>query len=694
MTSRPATGSSAPSAPTDSRTRLAFAIAVPFAAATAIVSMYYSEALTSYRTMILDPGDFVVHAKPIARALQDMSAALTVGLLILTATILPPSRDDKNIISFAQWSAIKWAKRSAGVWLVAATFSLMCIGADTAGQSFTSPGYFTIFIYFLQNIEGGQILLFALFMVALLCVWMPFVRNGTDAGIALGIAAMGILPLALAGHASGSDDHSNAVNSLALHVLSITVWVGGLLAILLLGKRLGRDNARVLKRYSSLAGWSFLAVAVSGTVNAYLRVETLSALLGTEYGVLILVKAGLFTMLGIAGLVQRRRILPRLAQNPEDRRAFTRFAVSEAVVMLITIGVSVGVAASPPPVSQGSVADVDLRRSLLGYNWPGLMTPESFMTSWYPDWIIGFLMLAVAAAYMRAVVRLRRRGDTWSIPRTAAFLVGCLLLIWLTSAGPAVFGKTSFSGHMIQHMGIMLYAPILLVLGAPTLLLLRATTPRPDGSMGLREWTLWAVNSRFSHFLTRPPVAGVLFAGSMVAFYYTPFFGYALQEHTGHIIMYVHFLITGYLFAWVLIGIDPGPDRAPYPFRLIVLLATMVFHAFFGLSLMSGTEILAQQWWADLQLTNTDALLADQQRGGAIAWGVGELPTLALAIGVAISWRNSDEREARRSDRKADRDGDRDLTPYNEKLAALAAPRGTTAPSSSVTDTRAGVDDE
>ncbi|MDQ0618140.1 sugar phosphate permease [Arthrobacter globiformis] len=102
-------------------------------------------------------------------------------------------------------------------------------------------------------------------------------------------------------------------------------------------------------------------------------------------------------------------------------------------------------------------------------------------------------------------------------------------------------------------------------------------------------------------------------------------------------LMCIHFLLTGYLFAWVLIGIDPGPGRSPYPFRLIMLLATMAFHAFFGLSLMHGTEILAPQWWASLQLTtDQEALLADQQRGGAIAWGVGEIPTVSGILGVCL----------------------------------------------------------
>ena len=62
----------------------------------------------------------------------------------------------------------------------------------------------------------------------------------------------------------------------------------------------------------------------------------------------------------------------------------------------------------------------------------------------------------------------------------------------------------------------------------------------------------------------------------------------------------------------MLIGVDPGPKRPPYPLRLILLLATLAFHAFFGLAIMSGTDVLAVDWWHALGDTDTAALLADQ----------------------------------------------------------------------------------
>jgi cytochrome c oxidase assembly factor CtaG len=64
--------------------------------------------------------------------------------------------------------------------------------------------------------------------------------------------------------------------------------------------------------------------------------------------------------------------------------------------------------------------------------------------------------------------------------------------------------------------------------------------------------------------------------------------------------------------------------------------------------------------------------LEDQYIGGGVAWSIGELPTLILAITVAIQWSRSDERAQKRADRHADRTGDAELDAYNAQLAALA----------------------
>jgi len=349
-----------------------------------------------------------------------------------------------------------------------------------------------------------------------------------------------------------------------------------------------------------------------------------------------------------------------------------RLAVTEIVFMAIAIGVSVGLSRSAPPVSQESLAAIDIRKSLLGFEWPEPVTVWRMLTAVHVDWFWVLFAGTMAGLYIAAVLRLRRRGDTWSWGRTVPWLAGCAALIWATSGGPGVYGAVSFSTHMIQHMTLMMVVAPLLVLGGPILLALRALPSRRDGGRGIREWVLLLVHSPLLRLFANPVVAAVLFAGSLVAFYYTGWFEWSLQTHQGHFFMTVHFLASGYLFFFVLVGIDPGPERPSYPMRLILLLVTLAFHAFFGLAIMSQTTVLAEDWWHALGLTDTDALLADQRVGGGIAWGAGEIPVVLVALAVVRQWVRSDERTAKRRDRKADRDGDADLAAYNARLAGLA----------------------
>jgi cytochrome c oxidase assembly factor CtaG len=135
--------------------------------------------------------------------------------------------------------------------------------------------------------------------------------------------------------------------------------------------------------------------------------------------------------------------------------------------------------------------------------------------------------------------------------------------------------------------------------------------------------------------------------------------------------MILHFLATGYLFAWVLIGIDPGPKKWPPLMLLVVLFATMSFHAFFGVVMTGSTTLLAPGFFEVIHLPWMTQPLKDQHEAGAIAWGIGEAPTLVLTLLVAVAWVRSDRAETRRTDRQADRDGDAALVAYNAHLAEL-----------------------
>jgi cytochrome c oxidase assembly factor CtaG len=132
-----------------------------------------------------------------------------------------------------------------------------------------------------------------------------------------------------------------------------------------------------------------------------------------------------------------------------------------------------------------------------------------------------------------------------------------------------------------------------------------------------------------------------------------------------------HFLAVGALFFWSVIGLDPMPRQLPAFGRMIMVFASLPFHAFFGVVVMTSTTLIGGEWFAALKLPWIDPLV-DQNLGGGIAWASGELPTLLVLGVVFVQWVRADTREARRFDRRMDAGTDDQLAAYNAWLADLA----------------------
>ena len=618
--------------------------------------------------LIQDPGPITRYGVPIAKLLTNLSAAGMIGALVLAVWALSPKRREFDL-------ALDVAAASAAVMTVAsaatAFFTFLLVTAvpfdlsDDFGQKLGQ---------FVTTIELGQAWLTTTLIAAAVTVLCFAVRNHTALVFVTALAVAALVPMAQQGHAAGAAGHNAAISSLGLHLVFAAVWLGGLLTIVLLKRALGTERlVVVLTRYSTVALVCFIVVAVSGYASAALRIGSLDEL-ATPYGGLVLVKVTALIALGCFGAVQRRFLIGRMTRGagaPAASGPFWWLVVGELVFMGLASGVAAALARTATPVTEeaGSLARTPAE-ILTGEPLPPWPDTFRVFTEWKPDllWLVacGFGIFF----YVAGVVRLRRRGDHWPVYRAVLWVAGLLLLAYVTSGGVNVYEQYLFSAHMLGHMALTMAVPVLLVPGAPVTLAARAIRIRKDGSRGGREWILLAVHSKFAGFIANPIVAAVLFAGSLWVFYYTPLFRWSMLDHIGHEWMVAHFLITGYLFVQSLIGIDPVPYRLPYPFRLLLLLGTMAFHAFFGLAIMSGTGLFLADWYGAMGW-GTDALV-DQQLGGGIAWSVGEIPTVALAITVAVQWARSDEKESKRLDRHADRTGDADLEEYNARLAQIA----------------------
>ncbi|MDN6152148.1 MAG: cytochrome c oxidase assembly protein, partial [Yaniella sp.] len=302
--------------------------------------------------------------------------------------------------------------------------------------------------------------------------------------------------------------------------------------------------------------------------------------------------------------------------------------------------------------------------------------PELSAIRWITEWRFNWLWVAVAIFlaiwYVRAIRKLSARGDKWPVQRTIFFFIGLAILVGDTSAAPAIYGLVLFSAHMVNHMILTMLIPIFLVHGAPITLAMRSMESRKDGTRGPREYMLTLLQSKYSKVITNPIFAAVNFAGSLVIFYFTPVFEFALRYHIGHEMMNIHFLLTGFIFVSVMIGIDPLPNRPSYPLRLVILLATMVFHAFIAVSLTGSDSLLMSEWFSAIGRDWGASAIEDQQIGGLIMWGTGEFPTVGMAMIVLFRWRQDDMQHAKRRDDRVDRLGDSDLDDLNEYYARMA----------------------
>src|SRR4051794_326968 len=620
---------------------------------------------------LTDPGRLVTAGLPAVRAVAEVAMVLTIGAMLLAAFLVPPQRS--GYLDVAGYRGVRAAAAAALAWAVASAVMVPLSVADALGRPLGDVLDVGLLVQAVPRLSTATAWTLTTVVALLVLAGSRTVLSWGWTAVVFGVALLGPLPVALTGHSATGGSHDVASDSLGLHVRAASLGAGGLVAVLALATARGPDRATALAtavpRYSRTALACWLVVGVTGVVNALVRVSP-ADLFTTAYGGLVVGKVVALGVLGGLGLAHRRRTVRAAAAG--DAGALVRWGAVEVVVMLATVGLAVALGRSAPPASEAappSRTDV-----LIGYDLTAPPTALRLLLDWRFNLLFGTAAIVLAVLYVAAGRRVRRRGDAWPVGRTLAWLCGCAALLMATSSGIGRYGPAMFSVHMGQHMILSMLVPILLVLGGPVTLALRALPPAGrTAPPGPREWLLAAVHSPPARFLTHPLVALPLFVGSYYALYFSGLFAAALPEHAAHVFMNVHFLLTGLLFFWPIVGIDPAPRRLPPAARMGILFTSVPFHAFFGVALMSSDTVIGDTFYRALALPWVPDPLRDQQLGGGLAWASGEIPLLLVVIVLLVQWSRHDERSARRDDRRADGDGDADLTAYNAMLRGLAA---------------------
>jgi putative membrane protein len=269
------------------------------------------------------------------------------------------------------------------------------------------------------------------------------------------------------------------------------------------------------------------------------------------------------------------------------------------------------------------------------------VTVHDLLTAWQTDWLSLVALgveLAIAAWYLWASRHLAARGRRWSSRRTASFLGGTALVVVAIQSGLASYDDEVFGVHVVQHLLLMNFAPILFVLAAPVTLALQSSSRRTQTVI------LRVLHHPVVEVITNPFFVVSLAYLTMLLYFLTPFYQFSLEHPLVHDLSHLHFLVSGCLFWWLVVGIDPSRWRLSHGQKLGILAVGIPVNAILGLTLTGARTSVAP-------LFHT---LSDTKTGGSILWVVGELTTL-VAMGIVVyQWMRYEEREADRADRRLD----------------------------------------
>ncbi|CAB5007474.1 MAG: hypothetical protein F2897_01485 [Actinobacteria bacterium] len=589
-----------------------------------------------------------------------------VGTLLAMAFLLLDSdgklsTSGEKLRSLLQVSAIFWVIGNIGTIF----FTL----ANILGQSFTAALDPTVMRSFLTQVTLGQYFLFQTLISVIVVLSSKSIMRINSTIALLMLTIIGIVAPIFQSHSASSGSHSLAIGSLVVHVIGLSFWVGGIFALIFIDSE---DRVIAVPRFSVLALWSAIAVVASGSANAWARLDFKSAW-QTTYALVVIAKIVLTIALLAMGYLHRKNLSKKSAINWVS---LGRLIMVEAFVMVSALILGAWLSSNRAPV-RNSEESFNAALTVAGIETPKPPTFSRILLSYEPDALMIGLLVVAVALYIKGVIVLTKRGDKWPVGRTISFALGISVIDFATSGGLGLYAHFAFSYHMIAHMFLGMIAPIGIVLGAPITLALR-TLPqgRTSTERGVRGSLISALHSRVGRFYTNPLIALALFDGSLFALYFTSLFGGMMQSHAGHFFMNIHFILAGTLFFYVVVGVDPNPRKVPHLVRMVILFAAMSIHAFFSVALMSSTTLIDQGYFASLNTPWLGDLLADQNKGGAIGWAMGEIPILLALVATFIQWMRDDSREATRIDKNTTRMaamGQPDeLAQYNQYLSELA----------------------
>ncbi len=564
---------------------------------------------------------------PAARVVAMGAAAAAVGNLLLAVVLVPGA--PYGVVSPSGYAGLRAARAWSVVQACASAAVAVLTVAENSGMSpgrfLTRPDALIVGIGQIEPATGWALTALAASVVGLLAGWALSWRSAVGL---LMLALAGLLPVTLTAATNAERSHDIAGDALTLHVLGAVLWLGSTIAVLSPLARRRDRRAVVLRRHTAIATWSLPLVGASGLVSAAYAVAP-SNLLTSGYGLLVVVSAVI--LLGLAGTGKWGRAA---VAKGEGRTLALRLAALEILLLAAAAAAGTGLTRLFPPAETGYQPSRLVY--LLGYDLPSHLTAVDLAVRWRFDPIFGTLAVLAAALYLAGARRLRGAGWPWPAGRTTAWLAGCAVLLVATSSGIGTYGPAMFSVHMVQHMLIATFVPVLLVLGHGVTMALELAPER----MARRLVSL--LDAPAMRLARNPAIAWTAVAATLFGLYPTGLFDTIVAQHWAHLAMDSAFLLTGLALFWPVLGLSLPGGGLPAIGRIVMVFAVMALHAAFSSWLLSRATPVAAGFYGALRLPFVPNLLADQRLGAVAAWMLGEVPVLLAVLALVLRWTRAD----------------------------------------------------
>jgi putative copper resistance protein D len=607
------------------------------------------------------PGADVGVLTSIFNAIADLSGVVTIGVLVSILFLRDvPTRKAKIVDGVWELRVLQYA---SGSWLVGASGMAVMECFDASGSPFArglEPGAIAFLYQASYAPAAWTVTALAATVVFLTSM---FVIRWSGLLLPLWLSVIGLLAPVVTGQVLVGPNHDFGGDSAAVQTLAAAVVMGTwLVAAIRIGFRRLPDP-EFIRRQLRVAVVALPVIAMSDVVLTVFKLAG-TPLTASLTGWLIIGRWVCFALVVLGTFL----IAWRWRQARLRAEHIATASTLSALGAVGWIGLTVAMTRQPPPQY---FVPTSIEQVFIGFEVPEPPSLAVLFGDWRPN--ILFLVLATVAvtAYLVAVSVLRRRGDAWPAGRTAAWLAGWVIVVFATSSGFGKYSAPDFGIHMTVHMSLNMLAPGLLVLGGVLTLMLRASRSRPGEPPRLHDWINWVMHWGVLTRLYNPLIVFVIFIGSYYGLYLTPLFGELMRFHWAHQLMNLHFLIVGYLYYSLIVGVDRAPNPLPHIGKLGYVLAAMPFHAFFGIILMTSGQIIAEDFYAYLGIPWAN-LEAQQYLGGGVAWAGGEIPLLIVIVALSVQWARQDAKDAKRSDRHFDTGRDAEFDVYNEMLQRLA----------------------